>query len=406
MGARPPRIFLERIRSQRAARAHHEDRVRGCGAVLRDPWSQQSDRRLYAGHRSRSLHRPPTWDLRLIASPPAGSGLFFQGLTPNGRNVIMVAPQTGQEVPPTPRGALLQLSKASPEREEEIMTRLQTRLSTWMMVLCVLFVMSGISALAKPQAAGSTDDQTSTTTSKKKKKKAKTKTDTSASGDQAAATDTSATAAKKTKKSKKAASTDAASASSDSSAAASDTGSKKSSKKSKKSAAAEPASTASADMSATPTKKTRKSKKAAADSSAAPAAAAASTETSAAPAKSTRKSKKSAMDSGAPATAASEPAPATHAAANSTAPANSMAAPSNSMAPAKTAPTKASSKAAASAAISDPQIASAKSNGMVWVNTDSGVYHKGGRWYGKTKTGKFMSEADDKAAGYKASDKD
>jgi hypothetical protein len=76
------------------------------------------------------------------------------------------------------------------------------------------------------------------------------------------------------------------------------------------------------------------------------------------------------------------------------------------MAPAKTAPTKASSKAAASAAISDPQIASAKSNGMVWVNTDSGVYHKGGRWYGKTKTGKFMSEADAKAAGYKASEKD
>jgi len=43
---------------------------------------------------------------------------------------------------------------------------------------------------------------------------------------------------------------------------------------------------------------------------------------------------------------------------------------------------------------------------MVWVNTDSGVYHKGGRWYGKTKAGKFMSEADAKAAGYKASEKD
>src|SRR6266849_3135576 len=321
MGARPPRIFLERIRSQRAARAHHEDRVRGCGAVLRDPWSQQSDRRLYAGHRSRSLHRPPTWDLRLIASPPAGSGLFFQGLTPNGRNVIMVAPQTGQEVPPTPRGALPQLSKASPEREEEIMTRLQTRLSTWMMVLCVLFVISGISALAKPQAASSTDDQTSTTTTKKKKKKA-TK-DAGASTDSASATDTPATPAKKTKKSKKAASADAA-AESDTSAAASDTGSKKTSKKNKKSAAAaaEPASTASADTTATPTKKTRKSKKAAADSgaaaaapAAAPATAAGSTDTSATPVKSSRKSKKSAMDSGAaPATAASEPAPPTHAA--------------------------------------------------------------------------------------------
>jgi hypothetical protein len=82
-----------------------------------------------------------------------------------------------------------------------------------------------------------------------------------------------------------------------------------------------------------------------------------------------------------------------------------MAAPSNSMAPAKTAPAK-TSKAAASGAASDSQIASAKSGGMVWVNTDSGVYHKGGRWYGKTKTGKFMTEADAKAAGYKESQKD
>jgi hypothetical protein len=72
---------------------------------------------------------------------------------------------------------------------------------------------------------------------------------------------------------------------------------------------------------------------------------------------------------------------------------------------AKTAPAKTAAKATAPAA-SDPQIASAKAGGMVWVNTDSGVYHKGGRWYGKTKTGKFMSEADAKAAGYKASEKD
>jgi len=86
-----------------------------------------------------------------------------------------------------------------------------------------------------------------------------------------------------------------------------------------------------------------------------------------------------------------------------------MAAPANSMAPvpaAKTAPAKTASKAAATPAATDPQIASAKSSGMVWVNTDSGVYHKGGRWYGKTKQGKFMSEADAKAAGYKASEKD
>ena len=42
--------------------------------------------------------------------------------------------------------------------------------------------------------------------------------------------------------------------------------------------------------------------------------------------------------------------------------------------------------------------------GMVWVNLDSKVYHKeGSRWYGKTKSGKFMSEADAMKAGYTAS---
>jgi cytoskeletal protein RodZ len=46
----------------------------------------------------------------------------------------------------------------------------------------------------------------------------------------------------------------------------------------------------------------------------------------------------------------------------------------------------------------------ANSAGMVWVNTDSGVYHKPGmRWYGKTKQGKYMTEADAQKAGYRAS---
>ena len=50
---------------------------------------------------------------------------------------------------------------------------------------------------------------------------------------------------------------------------------------------------------------------------------------------------------------------------------------------------------------SSSEIAAAKASGKVWVNTESGVYHKSGRWFGKTKNGKFMTEAEAKAAGYK-----
>ena len=51
-------------------------------------------------------------------------------------------------------------------------------------------------------------------------------------------------------------------------------------------------------------------------------------------------------------------------------------------------------------------IAAAKASGKVWVNVDSGIYHKGGRWYGKTKNGKFMTADEAKKAGYKAAKRD
>lgn len=51
-------------------------------------------------------------------------------------------------------------------------------------------------------------------------------------------------------------------------------------------------------------------------------------------------------------------------------------------------------------------IAAAKAAHKVWVNLDSGIYHKGGRWYGKTKNGKFMTVDEAKKAGYKAAQRD
>ena len=69
-------------------------------------------------------------------------------------------------------------------------------------------------------------------------------------------------------------------------------------------------------------------------------------------------------------------------------------------APASPSATPAAGKAATGAA-SSQEIAAAKASGKVWVNTESRVYHKSGRWYGKTKNGKFMTEAEAKAAGYK-----
>jgi hypothetical protein len=40
---------------------------------------------------------------------------------------------------------------------------------------------------------------------------------------------------------------------------------------------------------------------------------------------------------------------------------------------------------------------------QVWVNTATGIYHyPGTRWYGHTKQGKFMSEKDAIAQGFRA----
>ena len=45
-------------------------------------------------------------------------------------------------------------------------------------------------------------------------------------------------------------------------------------------------------------------------------------------------------------------------------------------------------------------VASGGGAGKVWVNTDSNVYHcEGGRYYGKTKQGEYMTEAAAKASG-------
>jgi hypothetical protein len=46
-------------------------------------------------------------------------------------------------------------------------------------------------------------------------------------------------------------------------------------------------------------------------------------------------------------------------------------------------------------------IANAKAKGMVWVNTSTGVYHKDGEYFGATKQGKFMTEAEAQKGGYR-----
>jgi len=172
----------------------------------------------------------------------------------------------------------------------------------------------------------------------------------------------------------------------------------------KKKAEASPAPATSPEASASPAK-TRGRKKA--ETSPAPAA---SPEASVSPAKT--RGRKKAETSPAPSASPAVSASPAGGHARKKASASPTAAPAASASPAKPFSIgslfkpKPTASPATTTGSAEPNATPAPGggHGMVWVNTESHIYHKeGSRFYGKTKQGKYMTEADAIKEGDRAS---